>query len=293
MLQQTQVKTVIPYFNNFVKEIPSLKSLSNQNIKKILKIWEGLGYYRRAKNLHKTAKIIVKKYKGKLPKKFDEIKKFPGIGKYTANVLLAINYNQSRIPFDGNVKRVFYRLFNTNPEKNEEKTKKIISKKFNTKRNADLAEALMEFGAIICKPKSPSCNICHLKTNCFSFKNKVSFSTNKKTIREEKKYNIYCYLKKKKKEIALTKNKNFGFLSNLNIPETKIAKSKDKKENGWIYLCNYKNNISNIKMDINLFYKFIKNKPNKFAWYYIDRPNDEFIPSFTKKIFKKISTVYN
>ena len=293
MLQQTQVKTVIPYFNNFVEEIPNLKSLSNQNIRKILKIWEGLGYYRRAKNLHKTAKILVKKYKGKLPEKFDEIKKFPGIGEYTANVLLALNYNQPRIPFDGNVKRVFSRLFNINLEKNEKKVKKIISEKFYTNRNADLAEALMEFGAIICKPNNPLCNICHLKTNCFSFQNKVSFLNNKKTQKKEKKYNIYCYLKKKKKEIALTKNKNFGFLSNLNIPKTKIVKSKSKQENGWIYLCNYKNNISNIKMDINLFYKFIKNKPDKFAWYYIDRPNDEFIPSFTKKIFKKISIVYN
>jgi len=293
MLQQTQVKTVIPYFTKFVKKITNLKTLSTSNEKKVLKLWEGLGYYRRAKNLHKTAKILTKNYNGKLPKEFNEIKKLPGVGEYTANALLALVYNQPRIPFDGNIKRVFSRLFNTNLEKNEKRTKRIINEQFYTNRNGDLAEALMEFGAVICKPNNPLCNICNLRTNCYFFRNKTLFSNSKKRQKKEKKYNVYCYLKKQKKEIALTKNKNLSFLSNFNIPETKVAISNNKKNNGWTYLCNYKNNISNIKMDINLFYKFIKNKPEKFTWYFIDRPNSEFIPSFTKKIFKKIAKVYN
>ena len=83
------------------------------------------------------------------------------------------------------------------------------------------------------------------------------------------------------------------FLSDFNIPETQVATKKNQKNNGWIYLCNYKNIISNTRMNINLFYKFIKNKPKKYTWYSIDKPNIEFIPSFTKKIFKKISTIYN
>ena len=293
MLQQTQVKTVIPYFKNFVRKIPNLKDLSNSKNKKILKLWEGLGYYRRAKNLQMTAKILINEYNGTLPQKFEEIKKLPGIGEYTANALLALIYNQPRIPFDGNVKRVFLRLFNTNSEKDENRIKKIIKEKFHTNRNGDLAEALMEFGAVICKPSNPICNICSLKTNCYFFKNKNSVLVSNKFQGKEKKYNVYCYLKKKKKEIALTKNKSLSFLSNFNIPETKVATSNSKKNNGWIYLCNYKNNISNIKMDINLFYKFIKNKPEKYRWYLIDRPNNEFIPSFTKKIFRKIAEVYN
>jgi len=293
MLQQTQVKTVIPYFKNFVKKIPNLEALSNSNSKEVLKLWEGLGYYRRAKNLHKTAKILIKKCNGRLPNKFEEIIKLPGIGEYTANALLALIYNQSRIPFDGNVKRVFSRLFNVNLEKNKKKIKIIINKKFNTNKNGDLAEALMEFGSVICKPSIPQCNICNLKANCYFFKNKVSVSISKKYFSKEKKYNVYCYLKKKKKEIALTKNKNLSFLSNFNIPETREAILKNKRNNGWNYLCNYKNNISNIKMNINLFYKFTKNKPKKYTWHSIDKQNDEFIPSFTKKIFKKIVKVYN
>ena len=293
MLQQTQVKTVIPYFNNFIKKIPNLKTLSTNNNRGVLKLWEGLGYYRRARNLHETAKILIKKHDGKLPKKLVEIKKLPGVGEYTARALLALVYNQPHIPFDGNIKRIFSRLFNASIEKNEKKIKIIIEEQFYTIRNGDLAEALMEFGAIICKPKDPLCNICNLKNNCYFFKNKSSVLVNKKRQDNKKKYNIYCYLKKKKKEIALTKNKNFSFLNNFYIPEIKLATTKNKKNSGWIYLCNYKNNISNIKMDINLFYKFIKNKPKKFTWYFIDKPNSEFIPSFTKNIFKKISSLYN
>jgi len=111
MLQQTQVKTVIPYFTKFVTKIPNLKTLSTSNEKKVLKLWEGLGYYRRARNLHKTAKILIKNYNGKLPKIFEEIIKLPGIGEYTANSLSALVHNKACIPVDGNVKRVFSRLF--------------------------------------------------------------------------------------------------------------------------------------------------------------------------------------
>jgi len=293
MLQQTQVKTTIPHFKNFVDKVPNLKVLSNSNEKKILKLWEGLGYYRRAKNLYKTAIILIKKYNGKLPKKFEEIKKLPGIGEYTANALLALVYNQPNIPFDGNVKRVFSRLFNINLEKNEKRIKKIISKHFYTNRNGDLAEALMEFGAIICKPKNPLCNTCILKKKCKFFKNKIYELQKEKCFVNEKKYNIFCYLKKQEKKIALTRNKNLSFLSNCKMPEVTIAISKlNIKKRGWIYLCNYKNNISNIKMDINLFYKFTKNKPEKFTWHPIDQSTNEFIPSFTKRIFRKIEKLY-
>ena len=292
MLQQTQVKTVIPYFKNFIKEKPNLKRLSNSSEKKVLKLWEGLGYYRRAKNLHKTAKIIVRKHNGNLPKEFDELKKLPGIGNYTANALLALVYNQPHIPFDGNVKRVFFRLFKLSIENSEKKVKKIISKYFETNRNGDLAEALMEFGALICKPINPLCNKCNLKKNCNFFKNKDLYSIAKVNNKVIKKYNIYCYLKRQKREIALLNNKNLSFLKDYKIPNTRLRTNKKVKNNGWIYLCNYKNNISNVKMNVNLFYKFTKKKPKKYQWYSIEKPNNEFIPTFTKRIFKKVAKVY-
>ena len=112
MLQQTQVKTVIPYFNKFTKKYKTLESLSKINENQILKLWEGLGYYRRAKNLLATVKLLVKVYNSKLPNNLIEIKKLPGVGDYTGNALLGFIYNYPTIAIDGNVKRVFSRYLN-------------------------------------------------------------------------------------------------------------------------------------------------------------------------------------
>ena len=109
MLQQTQVKTVIPYFNNFTQKFRTLKSLSKSNDKEILKMWEGLGYYRRARNLLKCSKHLIKYYDSKLPKTIEEMKKLPGVGDYTGNALLGLVHDKPRIAVDGNVKRLFSR----------------------------------------------------------------------------------------------------------------------------------------------------------------------------------------
>ena len=280
MLQQTQVKTVIPYFNKFVKNIPSLKALSKVHEKKVLKLWEGLGYYNRAKNLHKTSKILIEKYKGKIPESFIKLKELPGIGDYTANILLALVYNHPHVGLDGNVKRVLFRLFNTN--------KQNQSNLFQTKRNGDLAEALMEFGSLICKQKDPKCYECKIKSICSYYASESKIEFRKKTKIKLKSYDIFCYLKKNKKQIALTKNNNLGFLKKFNLP--KIKKTKKKVKN-WKFLCNYKNSISNKKLNINLYYKFSSKIPSKFDWYSLNKNND-FIPSFTKKIFKQVSHLY-
>ena len=280
MLQQTQVKTVIPYFHSFVKKIPNLKALSNSNEKTVLKLWEGLGYYNRAKNLHKTSKILIKKYKGQIPESFVKLIKLPGIGDYTANILLALIYNQPRVALDGNVKRVLSRLFNIT----------TIDKVnlFRTKRNGDLAEALMEFGALICKPKEPRCYECKIKKMCAYFTSESKITFRKKIKIHSKSYDIFCYLKKNKKQIALTKNNDLGFLKNFNLPKIKETSKKNKN---WKFLCNYKNSISNKKLNINLYYKFSSKIPTEYNWYSLNK-NNEFIPSFTKKIFKQISHLY-
>ena len=294
MLQQTQVKTVIPYFKKFVKKISNLKTLSKCREKKVLKLWEGLGYYRRARNLHETAKILVKDYESKLPKKIEEIRKLPGVGEYTSNSLLALVHNKPCIPVDGNVKRVFSRLFliNLNIKSSLKKINKICNKIPNINRNNDFAEALMEFGALVCKPKKPSCEICNLKKYCKFFR-KRNYIFLKKNYFKEKKFNIFCSLNKKNRQIALTENRNLSFLNNFKMPDVqRVISENNFKIKGWNYLCNYKNNISNIKMNISLFYKFVKKKPKKFNWYSINGYNSEFIPSFTKKIIIKIRKVY-
>ena len=127
MLQQTQVKTVIPYFNKFIKKYKTLKALSKSNEKEILKMWEGLGYYRRARNLLACSKKLVKNINQNFQKTFKEIKKLPGIGDYTGNALLGLVYNKPTIAVDGNVKREFSR--NLNKEENKINFNKFIRKK--------------------------------------------------------------------------------------------------------------------------------------------------------------------
>ena len=291
MLQQTQVKTVIPYFNKFTKKFKTLNALSKSNEKEILKMWEGLGYYRRARNLLACSKILVKNHKSKLPQSIKEIKKLPGIGEYTSNALLALVYNEPRIALDGNVKRVFSRILNVkekkiNFDKFIEKNKKHL---FITTRNDDFVEALMEFGALKCKPKNPNCITCCLNKTCKYSKSIKKIKNSRTKMIKNKNYDIFCYINKKK-QIALTKNNQLSFLKDFNLPEIK-ERNNFSNNREWIFLKNYKNSISNLKLNINLYYKFSKKIPRTFNWYSL-KENKELIPSFTKRIFRQVSTLF-
>ncbi|MDC1158153.1 A/G-specific adenine glycosylase [Pelagibacteraceae bacterium] len=291
MLQQTQVKTVIPYFNRFTKKFNTLESLSKTDEKQILKLWEGLGYYRRARNLLASSRLLVKKYNSKLPNTIEELKQLPGIGDYTANALLGLIYNQPTIAIDGNVKRVFARILNKKKEKINYEKLVLLNKKnlFNTNRNNDFVEALMEFGALICKPKDPKCGACCLKKNCKYFKSSKRINTKEKKMIKKMNYDIFCYLNDNK-QIALTKKNKVSFLKNFNLPKIKKMK-KNLNDRGWKFLKNYNNSISNLKLNINLYYKFSNKKPSNYNWYFLTN-NNEFIPSFTKKIFRKVSILF-
>ena len=292
MLQQTQVKTVIPYFKKFTNKYKSLEVLSNINEKEILKSWEGLGYYRRAKNLLAAAKIIVRQYNSKLPNTLNELKKLPGIGDYTANALLGLVYDKPTIAVDGNVKRILARYLN----KKESKinfTKLIdLNKKslFNTERNADFVEAIMEFGALICKPKDPKCEHCCLNKSCRYLKSSRKIKTNKIKKIKVINYDIFCYLNKKEKQIALTKTNKTSFLKNFNLPLIKKMKNISNHKD-WNFIKNYKNSISNQKLNINLYYKFSNSIPATYNWHPL-KNNKDFIPSFTKKIFNQVSKLF-
>ena len=290
MLQQTQVKTVLPYFKRFTKKFPTLESLSKSKEKQILKMWEGLGYYRRARNLYACSKQLITLYKEKLPKTLDEIKKLPGIGDYTGSALLGLVYDQPRIAVDGNVKRVFAR--NLNKKESNIDFKKLINSNskmlFKNKRNADFVEALMEFGALICRPKDPKCVVCCLNKTCKYFKSSKKIRTTSKKMFKNKNYDIFCFLNNKK-QIALTKKNNLGFLKNFNLPMIKETNKNNIRN--WKLLNNYNNSISNLKLNINLYYKFSNKIPSEYNWHSLD-DKKEFRPSFTKKIFKQISNLF-
>ena len=157
MLQQTQVVTVVPYFKRFINYIPNLEILAKVQNKKLIKLWEGLGYYSRARNLKKTSEVIIKNFKGKVPENFEDLKSLPGIGNYTASAILAIAFNKPYIPLDGNIERVLKRYLYLKKE-NEIQKENLIQKKsvFGlSQRSSDYAQALMELGALICKRSNP------------------------------------------------------------------------------------------------------------------------------------------
>ena len=278
MLQQTQVVTVIPYFNRFIKNIPDLETLASFENRKLIKLWEGLGYYSRVRNLKKAAQVIIKDFNKKLPDNFLDLKSLPGIGDYTASAILAIAFNKPFIPLDGNVERVLKRYLYLKKENQIQKDNLIKSKKVlgTSSRSSDYAQALMELGALICRPKNPLCEKCPISKNCKSFA-KQDFVLNKiKKINKDKYFLLKVY--KKNNKYLLVKNRNFNFLKNFNIfPMQELIRPKNFNQN-----LNFK--MSNMNMNIE-----IKNdkmtKPIPFS-YWIDpkKLKNYTLPTFTKKI---------
>ena len=170
MLQQTQVGTVIDYFNRFMTRFPDVVSLASANIDDVLKQWEGLGYYRRARQLQAAAKQIVESHGGRFPEEFDAIQALPGIGRYTAGAIASIALGHSKPILEGNTIRLFSRLTNldsdprtgSNQKRLWEFSESILSKK----RPGDFNQALMDLGSMICKPKQPSCLVCPVAQFC-------------------------------------------------------------------------------------------------------------------------------
>jgi len=169
MLQQTQMDTVLPYYERFLAAFPTVFDLAKATEEEVLTLWAGLGYYSRARNLHKCARVLVDEYEGNFPEEYQKALKLPGIGPYTAGAVLSIAYNKKVPAVDGNVLRVYSRLFNSHLDIGEGKNKKAIQKMIQEliPENArDFNQALMELGALICLPKNPQCEICPLANNC-------------------------------------------------------------------------------------------------------------------------------
>ena len=278
MLQQTQVVTVIPYFNRFIKNIPDLETLASFENRKLIKYWEGLGYYSRVRNLKKAAQVIIKDFNKKLPDNFLDLKTLPGIGDYTASAISAIAFNKPFIPLDGNVERVLKRYLYLKKENQIQKDNLIKSKKVlgTSSRSSDYAQALMELGALICRPNNPLCEKCPISKNCKSFA-KQDFVLNKiKKINKDKYFLLKVY--KKNDKYLLVKNRNFNFLKNFNIfPMQELIRPKNFNQN-----LNFK--MSNMNMNIEIKNDKIT-KPIPFSyWINPKKLKNYTLPTFTKKI---------
>ncbi|MDA9957317.1 A/G-specific adenine glycosylase [Candidatus Pelagibacter sp.] len=278
MLQQTQVTTVVPYFNRFIKNIPDLETLANFNNQELIKLWEGLGYYSRVRNLKKTAQIIVKDFNQKLPDNFFDLKLLPGIGDYTASAISAIAFNKPLIPLDGNIERVLKRYLYLKREKQIQKENLIKQKKVFgiSERSSDYAQALMELGALICKPKNPYCGKCPISQTCKSFIKKDFILTKIKKTNKEKYFLLKVF--KKDNKYLLVKNIKFNFLKNFNIfPMEELIKHKNFNKS-----LNIK--ISNMNMNIQIKYTKVNNTIPLSYWIDPKKLKKYTLPTFTKKI---------
>jgi len=279
MLQQTQVATVIPYFNRFIKNIPDLETLASFEDRKLIKLWEGLGYYSRVRNLKKAAQFVIKNFKKKIPDNYLDLKSLPGIGDYTASAISAIAFNKPIIPLDGNVERVLKRYLYLKSESQIQKENLIKRKKVlgTSSRSSDYAQALMELGALVCKPNNPICEKCPISKNCKSFIKKDFVLTKIKKNKKDKYFLLKVY--KKNNKYLLIKNNKFNFLKNLNIfPMQELIKPKNFNQN-----LNFKMSNMNMKIKIQND-KIIKPIPFSY-WIDPEKLKNYTLPTFTKKIF--------
>lgn len=172
MLQQTQVKTVIPYFLKFIKVFPNIKKLALANEDEVLHLWTGLGYYQRARNLLRAAKQIAQQHQGIIPNQFNDVIQLPGIGQSTAGAILSMAFNQSIPILDGNVKRVLTRLFGIDAPIDDKKTLDLLWEKAKIltpdSQAKHYTQAIMDLGSLICTRKQPQCSACPWQNHCFA-----------------------------------------------------------------------------------------------------------------------------
>lgn len=279
MLQQTQVDTVIPYYKRFLKLFPNLKILARADLNVVLKAWEGLGYYARARNLRKAAAVVLDKHQGRVPEDEDDFRALPGVGEYICAAVLSIAFKKPLAVVDGNVKRVLARLLLINTPVNDSKNPKTFSEAADlllARKNPHLFnQAMMELGALICRPKNPDCLNCPLQKFCKANQGNLveKFPKRIKT-KKVPTYHIAAGVVFKKGKILITRRKPEGLLGGLwEFPGGKKLKNETLETT-----C-----IREIKEEVNLDVKVIKKLTTvKHAYTHFKIIMDVFTCDFVK-----------
>ena len=220
MLQQTQVNTVLEYYRRFINAFPGLKRLAQADVQSVLKLWEGLGYYARARNLHRAAQCVVKQHAGKIPNTWEAFYSLPGVGDYIAAAVLSIAFEQPYAVVDGNVKRVLARLYKISAPVNQPQSyrrfKATANKLLDVKRPGTFNQAMMELGALICKPRHPACDACPLNSVCRAYQTQqVALFPKRKKRAATPQYHISVGVVFKKDRVLITRRKPEGLLGGL------------------------------------------------------------------------------
>ena len=315
MLQQTQVKKVQAYYEKFVSRFPDVERLAEATLQDLLKTWEGLGYYARARNLHKAAKVVVADLAGEIPADYAVFRKLPGVGEYIAAAVQSIAFNHPYAVVDGNVKRVLARLFFINSPINQSASTKIFQEKADLLLDHTVPgafnQAMMELGATVCRPQSPTCIVCPVNTVCRAFQTvrQEEFPVRQKS-KPLPEYHMIAGVIHKDDLILITQRKPEGLLGGLwEFPSGKIQ-TKETPEQACVrvireetnlhveptaYLTRVKHAYTHFKIVMDVFHchyrsgEVVLNEAVDYRWITVDqidqfpfpRSNHKFIPLLT------------
>lgn len=318
MLQQTQVSTVLPYYREFLKRFPSLKRLARANLQEILKAWEGLGYYARARNLHKAAGVVINRHKGIIPQSWQDFRKLPGVGDYIAAAVLSIAFNKSYPVVDGNVKRVLSRLLVVQEPVNQSRSKKIFQQAAAELLDAQMPgsfnQAIMELGAMVCKPRNPLCQACPVQTWCLAYQTgRTSEFPRKLKKAAVPQYQITVGVVFKNGRVLITRRKPEGLLGGLwEFPGGKIKKA-EKAEAACIreikeevnlavkidsHLCRVRHAYTHFKIQMEVFCcsyvagRIRLNGPVDHRWIRLDQLAEFPLPKANHKFLSQLNEWY-
>ncbi len=300
MLQQTTVNTVKNRFIEFIKKWPTLEKLADAEESQILKFWSGLGYYSRARNLLKAAKIIDKKFESKVPDNYEDLIILPGIGDYTAKAILGIGYNKPTMPTDANIERILVRLFAIKEPiiKAKNEIKNLANSFISKNSSSKLIQSFMDYGSSICIPRNPKCNMCKINKFCESHKNNLQTILPlkiKKTAKKPIRYTRAYVLINEKDEILVRNRPSKGMLASmLEVPndvwvENKkllshdeiITKIKTKLE----HKGSIEYSFSHFDLETDIYYGNIsKNKISQANWIKKAHYSESGMPTIMKKI---------
>ncbi len=236
MLQQTRVETVIPYFERWMDRFPTIIELADASEQQILSQWEGLGYYSRARNLHKGARIVVEKFRGELPHDLTELRKIPGIGRYTLGAIASIAFGLDVAALDGNIRRVLSRVFDIAEPADSSLGEKILwglAEKYLPKGHAgDYNQALMDLGATLCLPHNPVCSLCPIKSICKA--RALGLQNQRPVLKQKTKvphFVVTAAVIRRKGKILLAKRPSKGLLGGMwEFPGGKVEKGESLED---------------------------------------------------------------
>ena len=319
MLQQTQVKTVIPYYQRFLSTFPTIQDLAASDLQVVLKVWEGLGYYSRARNMHRTAHIIVQEHLGIFPDTWKHIRSLPGIGDYIAAAVLSIVFDSPFAVVDGNVKRVLARLLKIDTPVNlaaaNKTPKKHADRLLYKPEPGKYNQAIMELGALICTPYSPLCGTCPIQPACKAYQSStVDIFPRRVKTKQTPLYNIAVGVVLKNDRVLITQRRHDGLLGGLwEFPGGKIKKGETsatacireiKEETGLNvavrqYLTQVKHAYTHFKIIVDVFICdnvsgiVALNGPVDYQWITLEQIDDFPIPRANHKFIPRLREAMN